>query len=577
MSAVELPTTLKSALDSLANFAEVQDQETLAALRDRLGAERLRVLVVGEAKRGKSTLVNAMVGREVLPVGVTPLTAVAMTVTHGTDEDLEVVFADGRTDRYALAALEDLGTERGNPANSRGISRIAVRLNAPILARGVEIVDTPGTGSVYTHNTATADSIMPTMDAAIFVLTADPPVSASERELLGRVHELSVTTFVVLNKADYLDAAGLAEALAFTERVVSEATGRPARVYPLSARSALSAAGDAGFAQFTAEFARYLDTARSTDLQRSAGSQLRRIADSLIDEVVLAQRAARMRSSEAAERVKAFTAWLAAVQERGKSAAGLAAAESARMLAELNEEADQQTARLSRELRTTIESLFGDELAAAKPAEIERLGRKRLVQLAVDAAESWRHAQRERLEHGLGELDARLTRDLSAELEAVRGAAADLLGLDLAVPSPGERLHPDSRFFYSVGENVDQAELLAGAVRRRLPGQVGRRLARDHVLGEVGDLVERQLGRARADLQYRLAEATRQLKLTVGRRYSDSTGRLAGALETAATLREQSADRAEALLAELASREHELRSVKAQLAVAGDGGTGRLD
>ena len=534
MRAPGLPDALTSALDELMALADESDAVVLAALRERLRATRLRVLVVGEAKRGKSTLVNALLGREVLPVGVTPLTAVATTVTHGTDERLDVTFADGRTARRPLSALEGFGTERGNPGNSRGVATITVHLDAPILARGVEIVDTPGTGSVHAHNTAAADDVLPTMDAAIFVLTADPPVSAAERDLLARVHGLSVTTFVVLNKADYTDAAELAEAVEFTEAVAGEAVGGPVRVYPLSARTALLAAGDVGFALFAADFAAYLDAGRGADLRRSVAGQLRRVASAGIDEITLAQRAAEMRSSDAAGRVAAFTARLAAVRERGTAAADLAAAESRRMLAGLNEAAELQTTRLAAELRTAIGGLLAGELATASPGEIEQQGRARLAQLATGGAESWRQAQRERLEDGLAALDGRLTRDLTAELDAVRDAAADLLGLELTVTGPEDRLAPDRRFFYSVAENVDQAELLAGAVRRRVPGELGRRLARDHVLGEADDMAERQIGRARADLQYRLAEATRQLVLAVGRRYSGSTDSLARALETAA-------------------------------------------
>jgi hypothetical protein len=103
----------------------------------------MRVLVAGEAKRGKSTLVNALLGREVLPVGVTPLTAVATTVLQGAGDGIEVAFTDGHTDWLPLSALPDFCTERGNPGNCRHVSTITVGLDAPILARGVEIVDTP--------------------------------------------------------------------------------------------------------------------------------------------------------------------------------------------------------------------------------------------------------------------------------------------------------------------------------------------------------------------------------------------------------------------------------------------------
>ena len=68
-------STLTAALNKLAALGTERDREQLLALLDRLDAARLRVLVVGAAKRGKSTLINALLGRDVLPSGVTPLTA----------------------------------------------------------------------------------------------------------------------------------------------------------------------------------------------------------------------------------------------------------------------------------------------------------------------------------------------------------------------------------------------------------------------------------------------------------------------------------------------------------------------
>lgn len=219
-------SVIRAVLDELDALAGGADHDALAALADRLDSARLRVVVAGEAKRGKSTLVNAMLGREVLPAGVVPLTAVPATVTQALSaEAIEVEFTGGRRDSFPLTALPDFRTERGNPRNSRNVASLWVRLDAPILARGVEIVDMPGTGSVHAHNTAAADAALPSMDAAIFVLTADPPMSDSERELLRRVSGLSVALFIVLNKADYLDDVSLAEAREFTTRVVADVTG----------------------------------------------------------------------------------------------------------------------------------------------------------------------------------------------------------------------------------------------------------------------------------------------------------------------------------------------------------------
>ncbi len=141
----------------------------------------------------------------------------------------------------------------------------------------------------------------------------------------------------------------------------------------------------------------------------------------------------------------------------------------------------------------------------------------------------------------------------------LRDSAAELLGLDLAIPEPGGRLAENRRFFYNTAEDIGQTELLAGAVRRRLPGEFGRRAAREHLRREAPGLIESQVGRARGDLQYRLAEATRALVREVEQRYTDGTSRIRSALQAAAELREASVAEASRTESELARREAALR------------------
>jgi small GTP-binding protein len=566
-----MPASIQAALDQLDELAGAADRPALAALRDRLASARLRVLVVGEAKRGKSTLVNGLLGRAVLPAGVVPLTAVPATVVQAPpgEEGIEVRFTGGGTEHFPLSRLDDFGTERGNPANCRGVSQLTVRLDAPILARGLEIVDTPGSGSVHEHNTAAADAALPTMDAAIFVLTADSPVSASERELLRRVAELSVALFVVLNKADYLDETSLAEAAEFTGAVVAEATRRPERVYRVSARAALNGSGDPGFAEFAADFTAFLETGRVAGLEQSVARQARRIAEQLLDEATVAQRAARLPADRAAAQLSAFGRQLASISDRRVDAEDRAAAQCARLLEALNTAADQARRLLAADIGQNIAGTIDGELAAASAADIQRDGRARLGAMVSAAVEAWRQEQAAALERGLRDLDQRLAAELESDLAAVRSAAADLLGVHLAVPSPGDRLAPDLGFFYNLGEQVDQVELLAGAVRRRLPGEYGRRLARQRLVAEMPDLVASQVGRARGDLQYRLAEAGRGLLADVRRRYADSTERLTAALDRADRIRSQAGEQGERQLAELAVREQALRGILGELPAAG--------
>ena len=107
-------STLATALNSLAALGTERDREQLLALLDRLDAARLRVLVVGEAKRGKSTLINALLGRDVLPSGVTPLTAVVTTVRYGDEVAYRGGFpgrARGKAPADSAGGLRDRSAE----------------------------------------------------------------------------------------------------------------------------------------------------------------------------------------------------------------------------------------------------------------------------------------------------------------------------------------------------------------------------------------------------------------------------------------------------------------------------------
>ena len=173
------------------------------------------------------------------------------------------------------------------------------------------------------------------------------------------------------------------------------------------------------------------------------------------------------------------------------------------------------------------------------------------------------------IEQGLARTDARLAADLAAALAVLRDSAAELLGLDLAVPEPGGRLAEDRRFFYTTDEDAGQTELLAGAIRRRLPGELGRRSAREHLRREALGLMESQIGRARADLQYRLSEASRTLARSMERRYAEATGRMQTALQAAEELRAASAAETEVRERELSAQAAAVRHALTLLDEAG--------
>ena len=153
---------------------------------DKLTGLRLYVAVIGEFKRGKTTLINALLGDDLLPTGVLPVTAVPTLVRFGTRPRATLRLLDGTEVAIAIGELHGYLTEQENPRNREGVREAIIEYPTPLLESGLILVDTPGTGSVHLHNTQAAVDFLPRVDVALVVLSVDAPLSDSESGLLDR-------------------------------------------------------------------------------------------------------------------------------------------------------------------------------------------------------------------------------------------------------------------------------------------------------------------------------------------------------------------------------------------------------
>ena len=133
----------------------------------------------------------------------------------------------------------NMSRKRGNPKNEKDVSEVVITYPSPYLSDGVQLIDTPGVGSVYEHNTDVAYQYLPKSDAALFLLSVDQPLSKAELDFLKDVREYSNRIFFLLNKADYFCEADLRESMEFSINVLKEAMGTDVRIFPVSARLAL--------------------------------------------------------------------------------------------------------------------------------------------------------------------------------------------------------------------------------------------------------------------------------------------------------------------------------------------------
>lgn len=235
----------EAALAALADVATELGAGPLAAEADeersRLAAARFFVACVGQFKRGKSTLLNALVGRPVLPVGVVPVTSAITILRWGDRPDAVVRRSTGESTRIGLEEVAGFVDERRNPGNRLGVVAVEVFLPSPILSGGLCLVDTPGLGSVVAANTAATRAFLPHIDAALVVVGPDPPISGDELDLVGEVASEAGELFVVLNKADLATPEQRREVLAFTTHVLEGRLGRAVGpIFEVSARERMA-------------------------------------------------------------------------------------------------------------------------------------------------------------------------------------------------------------------------------------------------------------------------------------------------------------------------------------------------
>lgn len=513
--------------------------ERAGRLAERISRRRFNISVLGEFKRGKSTLVNALVGAELMPTGVLPLTAVATEVGFG-EPGATIVHLDGATEDVELGDLADYVTERGNPGNERNVARAEVRTPCELLRPGVVLVDTPGIGSVFRHDEAAARALLEA-DGAVLVLSADAPLSEQEHGLLFALSERRAPTFFVLNRVDHLTGRELEEVAQFVSAEVEKAVGSKPRLWRVSARAALEAhllgrapddknSGD--FPEFCHELKRFVDQdlvgARVETARHELGLLARELEESLAIEAVsveleatsLSERIARLRSA-AAEQRQAFADERTLLQRDVAILAG-------RIEVALNDFAARQPRLCDQELVMEAEEAPLSQLEDRLRQTVERLVRGsfegfRQVE-SIEAEESWRSL-------------AESFRDRTQErVNAVRAAAADIFQVELPQLDIPHVAEERERYFYLFLHVGSSTESIDRFLRRLLPSPVARRRLLRRARRELAGEFDKHAGRARWDLTQRLDVVRRRFEVAMAAELDRSIDTIVEAAERAEAL-----------------------------------------
>ena len=550
-------------------------------LRERLVQERFHLAVLGQFKRGKSSLVNALIGEPLLPTSILPLTSIPTFLSSGHNRLIRIVFLDGKSDEFAdlscdkaTETLAGYVTEERNPENKLGVSWVEVEHPSPLLHHGIDLIDTPGIGSTFRHNTEATLAFLPQCDAALFVVSADPPITDVEVEFLKAVKTKVSGLFFVMNKIDYLDADEAKRAVDFFRKVVGgiDIFYGQDPVFSVSARQGLQARlnqDDAlwqtsGVAALENRLLDFCRRDKSRTLQAALARKTLDVAADVTMGIRLQCRSLQLPLHDLERRSQILDEKIIEAERERIALGDLLAGERKRTVDFL----EQQAEETRQQARSHLESIITDALQYShSPSVLETQVQDRLadeIPIFFDAKlRSLTEAMEKRVRAVLKPYQERA----DVLIEAVRRTATELFAVPYYAPDSAGALESTHKPYW-VAHNWNSliSPVPVGFFDRFLPARVRYRRIRRRLLDDVETLSLRNVENVRWAMLRNLDDAFRRFTSELDERLEETIKATRGAIQSAQCRRKESLALADPEIQRLQAMESQLAEIEQSLA-----------
>jgi GTP-binding protein EngB required for normal cell division len=557
------------------------DVSVLENLSQRLAEERFHLAVLGQFKRGKSTLLNALLGEELLPTSVVPVTAIPTFLLPGSELRARVYYLDERPPgEYAsqqaeeiVAFLTGFVSEEANPGNRLGVSFVEVTHPSPLL-HGVVLIDTPGIGSTFRHNTETTLNFLPQCDAALFLLSADPPITEAEVDFLKEVRLRVPNLFFVLNKVDYLTGEDADKVLRFLKEVLREEAKIEVggSFFPVSARQGLEArrTGDpalwtrSGMEEVENRLVHFLAKEKAAALQQAISLKASDIIIDVQMRIQMMVHSLRMPMAQLEQRLGLFDQKLQEAEQQRTVAGDLLEGDRKRLESLLEDQAEG----LRKKSRAFLEGIVQRHLVQSRD----------LHSLELKVQEEMANAIPAFFEHELGEVSRNFSLRVSEVfkshqqragelIETMRKTASELFEVPYHSQDHALALET-SRKPYWVQRQWDStaAPIPPGALDGLLPSRLQQRRLHKRLLQQIESLVRHNVENLRWATLQNLDRSFRRFSADLEERLQETVVSIRKTIQRARSKREQQADSLEAEILKLEGEVARLEEILCQFA-----------
>jgi GTPase Era involved in 16S rRNA processing len=576
----QISQELTSSIGKLAEISNSRGdkkvEENLQEIGEKLEGNRFHLVVLGQFKRGKSTFINSLLGDKVLPTSVVPLTSIVTLLKYGEEEGVEVLFNDGRRSTISRKQLAEYVTEKGNPSNHKNVKHVEVSYPSGYLKDGVFIIDTPGVGSTFENNTEMTYNYLPRVDAALFLLAVDPPISQSEIAFLADVKDHVEKIFFVQNKIDYMDEVECKESMAFSKEVIEKALDSDRiTIYPLSAKLALEAKqskdnkllGKSRLPEFDKVLGDFLLREKGKTVLRSALNSTRKLLSDEEFAIQLELRAIATPLEDLEQKIHLFQEKMEVVKQDREDNVYYFQGEINRLIDILDRDLDRlkknEIPKLMKELEAT-----GERYQHKNVSQFVKLMEAALNEGVVRTFDDWIVSEEERLNQEYARISSRFSNRTNEIIDAIVTASMELFDLKLDRFAAEETITRDSQLYYLVGEPPRFFDL-EGAFdffsQKILPRNFSQSMVLRDLRKKIPEKIDQNSGRVRWDFMDRINKSFLKFRWDLNLTIDATQEGIEKAIEKAMELKKASAAEVEKATKLIAGQYEQLKLVKVEL------------
>ncbi len=509
-----LAALMKRTIQIAENAGKTDIAELVSDALNKVEQNLVYIVVLGEFKRGKSTFINALLGDNILPTAVIPLTSVITKILYGKDKSVVVHYQNHVKKEVSLHQLDEYITERKNPENKKEVSYVEIYYPSEML-NGIVLVDTPGIGSVFQHNTLATYDFVPKVDAAIFLLTAEQPLGEDELKFITQLKDQVPKMFYVLNKADLISESDINDSYEFTKSVLKRYGDESnPKVFSVSAKNALEAKiksddnllSESGFEPLEMAFSKLTGESKEKLLFESITTKMNNLVRQLRFQIQLEYSALKTPVSELETKIESFNVLTEKVTRRMNELNYLISGETGELVREIHSQLQSDMEEEQQGLRSTTVNNWVKNNRHLSNKELLESWSPFFYKYLQDYLENKKEYYQRVVNDRQKALVQRLNESASELMTQISQETAKIFEINLAEVPEGGDVQLDENFKFKVGGLKDVTLEDPNFIPREkkfiyglLPGKPMRTLVLKELERIVHEQLERNYGRLKEE------------------------------------------------------------------------------